>query len=289
MDGEKAKPRGRKTGTPKAPRHEARYGPMSAESPANDDGQEGRAWHEGAVGTLAFYDAEGNHLRTIYLGRMPEVKMATLADELELELHNVLEQRPDLDIVMSSDGDHHQWEILEQIALRLPATFTGNVFFLLDFYHAAERLGNAAGIVYPTDPSKRTVTASGWAEELKHVEDGAGVVLKKLRYHRDQLQTEDDNKSMQDIINYFAANRSAGRMDYAQNVGAHRPIGTGVTEAACKTVVNTRLKRSGMRFDHHGGQTILSLRTAHLSERFKTLMKIMTRTYSAEVETKIAA
>jgi hypothetical protein len=115
------------------------------------------------------------------------------------------------------------------------------------------------------------------------------VVLKKLRYHRDQLQTEDDKKSMQDIINYFASNTSAGRMDYAQNVGAHRPIGTGVTEAACKTVANTRLKRSGMRFDHHGGQTTLSLRTAHLSERFPTLMKVMTRTYRAEVETKIAA
>jgi hypothetical protein len=36
------------------------------------------------MGTLAFFDEDGNELRTIYLGRMPETKMATLADDLEI-------------------------------------------------------------------------------------------------------------------------------------------------------------------------------------------------------------
>ncbi len=43
------------------------------------------------------------------------------------------------------------------------------------------------------------------------------------------------------------------------------PIGTGVTEAAAKTVVGTRMKRAGARFSRHGGQTIMLFRTSILS------------------------
>lgn len=289
MDAENAEPRGRKTDSPKAPRHEIRYGPTTTKCPALEDGLDGRAWHEGSVGTLAFYDEEGNELRTIYLGRMPEEKMSTLADDLERELHNVLAQRPELDIVFASDGDRHQWEILEQIALRLPASATGKVRFLLDFFHAAEHLGEAASLVHGGGTPECEVAASGWSSTIKCIKDGAARVLKKLRYHRDQLPTDEKQESMQQIIDYLAYNKTAGRLDYSEARAANKPIGTGVTEAACKTVVNTRMKRSGMRFDYHGGQTTMLFRTAHLSDRFLPLMRIMTRTYTATIEVKDAA
>jgi hypothetical protein len=43
------------------------------------------------------------------------------------------------------------------------------------------------------------------------------------------------------------------------------PIGSGVTEAACKTVYTQRLKLSGMRWKRTGAQTILNLRILLLS------------------------
>jgi hypothetical protein len=43
------------------------------------------------------------------------------------------------------------------------------------------------------------------------------------------------------------------------------PIGSGVTEAACKTVFTQRLKRSGMRWRRDSGQVIVDLRVLHLS------------------------
>src|SRR5206468_5560511 len=43
------------------------------------------------------------------------------------------------------------------------------------------------------------------------------------------------------------------------------PIGSGVTEAACKTVYTQRLKLSGMRWKKAGAQTILTLRVILLS------------------------
>ena len=38
------------------------------------------------------------------------------------------------------------------------------------------------------------------------------------------------------------------------------PIGSGVTEAACKTLVKARLCGSGMKWTREGAQTVLTLR-----------------------------
>ena len=52
---------------------------------------------------------------------------------------------------------------------------------------------------------------------------------------------------------------------------ATTPIGTGVTEAAAKTIVGTRMKRASARFSQHGGQTVLLFRSSILSHRFDAL------------------
>jgi hypothetical protein len=73
-------------------------------------------------------------------------------------------------------------------------------------------------------------------------------------------------------------------MAYAAARRAHRPIGTGVVEAAAKTVVNTRMKRAGARFSQHGGQTVMLFRTALLSGRFERLSECLRKSYTAMVE-----
>jgi hypothetical protein len=45
----------------------------------------------------------------------------------------------------------------------------------------------------------------------------------------------------------------------------HLPIGSGVTEAACKTVFTQRMKQSGMTWKRESGQWIVDLRVIHLS------------------------
>ena len=47
-----------------------------------------------------------------------------------------------------------------------------------------------------------------------------------------------------------------------------RQVGSGPVEAACKTLVKTRLCRSGMQWSWKGGQRILQLRTYVKSKRW---------------------
>jgi hypothetical protein len=54
-------------------------------------------------------------------------------------------------------------------------------------------------------------------------------------------------------------------MDYARYHRLGVPLGSGVTEAGCKTVYGQRLKRSGMRWHKAGAQVVLNLRVLQLS------------------------
>jgi hypothetical protein len=49
-------------------------------------------------------------------------------------------------------------------------------------------------------------------------------------------------------------------MDYPGFSAEALPIGSGVTEAACKTLVKQRLCASGMRWKNKGARIVLSLR-----------------------------
>ena len=49
-------------------------------------------------------------------------------------------------------------------------------------------------------------------------------------------------------------------MDYNLYQEKHFPIGSGVTEAACKTLVKQRLCQSGMKWGEKGARLVLCLR-----------------------------
>ena len=70
-------------------------------------------------------------------------------------------------------------------------------------------------------------------------------------------------------IAYFTNQSREGRMDYPPLVVARVPIGSGVTEAACKVLVKQRLCGSGMRWTEPGAAAVLSLRClSYTTERW---------------------
>ena len=94
--------------------------------------------------------------------------------------------------------------------------------------------------------------------------DGVNKVIRALSYQRTKYPKR---KRIGEVLRYFRHNRH--RMRYAQAKARHLPIGSGVVEAACKSLVSQRLKCSGMRWRHDGGQAILTLRALVRSERFE--------------------
>jgi hypothetical protein len=296
-DGDDAARRGRKTNSPEPARHEQKYGLRSGtahpatvvkaeESVTADDATQapkedtkGLAWREASVGTVSFWDKDGELLKTIYLGEMPSYRKLGLAARLEREFAAVHEQRPDLRPVLASDGAPTQWETLREIAGRVLGDKPWTE--LLDFFHGAARLGNAAKAIWGTS-EEATVIGEHWKTVLREKTRGAALVLKSLEYQRSVADAA-TAKELTKSINYLARHKKEGRLGYAAAKRLNLPIGTGVTEAAAKTLVSVRMKRSGARYSDHGGYTILTLRAAILSGRFDTLSDEIESTYALPV------
>jgi hypothetical protein len=279
QDGEHAMPRGRKSEFPEPPRHG-----VVGMGPAEHDGMMGCAWHEASVATLGFFNDQGVRLKTIYLARMPEPNKATTVASLEEELLAVLCERPDLNIVFASDGAAPQWTALEGIKSRLPKTFTGHTMDLVDGFHVAEYVHEGAeAIEGPSSPAARILAAT-WRETLKAEDGGAATVLRSMRARLPMVEFKTRQKTLAGAIQYIANQNEAGRMNYAEALRRHYPIGTGITEAACKTIAGVRMKRAGSRFSQHGGQTVMTFRAAVLSGRFEALHELLRREYMQTVQ-----
>jgi hypothetical protein len=279
QDGEHAMPRGRKTDSPSPPRH----GVVDS-GPAEHDGMLGRAWHEGSVGTLGFFNAQGVRLKTIYVARMPEPGKTTTVALLEDELLAVLRERPDVNVVFASDGAAPQWDALEGIKSRLPENLTGHTMDLVDAFHVAEYVQEAANAIEGTDSPAARVLAATWRETLKAHDDGAETVLRSMRARLSTVESEGRRDELSTAINYIANQNEACRMNYAEALRRNYPIGTGITEAAAKTIAGVRMKRCGSRFSQHGGQTVMTFRAAVLSQRFEALHEVLRAEYMQVVK-----
>jgi hypothetical protein len=67
-------------------------------------------------------------------------------------------------------------------------------------------------------------------------------------------------------VDYFTTNAERMRYPTFRAQGMH--VGSGIAEAACKTVVATRLKRSGRRWTPAGWDALLPLRTCVLNRTY---------------------
>jgi len=226
-------------------------------------------YQEVACGTVSFLDAEGERLSTIRLARMPEPKKETLKLMLEEEVRGALQSRPDLRLVKIADGARDNWTYLDE----LPA---GEA--VVDFYHAAEHLHGAVVAAY----GETSRTGQAQFEKLRHLlrhdERGVDKVIRAVRHLRQRFP----RRTQLDVeVKYFQRNRK--RMRYARAAARGLPIGSGVVEAACKTLVAQRMKRSGMRWRDEGGQAILTLRGLVQSNRFDRAWKLLAGTYKRSV------
>jgi hypothetical protein len=125
---------------------------------------------------------------------------------------------------------------------------------ILDFYHAAEYLGDLARALHPSDEAAREAWLGDWCGRLKRA--GGAAVLEDLRALAVRGRAAKEVRT--EVVRYFG--NQAHRMDYPSYVAKGWAIGSGPVEAACKTVVGQRMKGSGMRWGADGADAVCHLR-----------------------------
>jgi hypothetical protein len=236
-------------------------------------------YREVGCGTLTLYDGEGARLQTVQYARMPEPKKVTLAEQLQAEAHAILGARPALRRVYLADGAATNWELLAGIERALGGNPTQSVR-IVDFYHACEHLKGGCDAIWGESTSDSHAQFARLRTLLKEADQGAERIIRTLRYHR-RRTTGARQKRISAALTYFRHQR--GRMQYAAYQRQHLPIGSGVVEAACKTLVTQRLKGSGMAWTPAGGQAILTLRSLLQSGRWDQAWPLLAADFRSPV------
>lgn len=214
-------------------------------------------WREAMVGTFSLYDAEGNRQHTTYLGASPEYGKEDFYQRYQRELKHLKSLYPKACYLGIADGAKSNWTFLCQHTDRQ----------ILDYFHATEYLSKAAHAAYPqkTGKPQRKQWLNDRCHQLKHESGAVQCILDELisfRHKRSLSQTVQEE--LEATITYFE--NQSGRMDYASHIQDKLPIGSGVVEAACKTLVKQRFCQSGMRWKQAGLKAVMSLRALVLTQ-----------------------
>ena len=230
-------------------------------------------YHEGSTATVSVTNRRGKRLGTVYLGQMPQSGQGRLSAQMTSLITKVLAQwcalgqvAPRLEYVTDAGG--HSKEYYLRVLRHMDDPWRpGHKLvwqWVVDFWHACGYVSKLAEALFGGG-----ATASGWFAKWRHwLRDRDGGVTEVLRsvmwhYNNRKLCQRDDTEFWEA---YGYLRRHAVWMKYSRYRQQGMPIGSGVTEAACKTVFTERLKRSGMTWCHTGGQVILDLRVLVLSK-----------------------
>ena len=258
----------------------------------------GGAYRQAMVGTIALYDALGDRQHTMYISAPPEYGKEAFKARLRREIERATALCPSAIKIGVADGAHDNWGFLIKHTDKQT----------LDFYHATEYLTDVADTIF-SSIIERKRWLNDRCHELKHTSGSAKAILAEMKIFEQNIlnsqpiawvpNNPDEKikgllskqveaaikegpkpnrpKKIQDkkqkplaaAITYFTNNTEKSRMDYAESVALNHPIGSGVTEAACKTIVKQRLGQSGMQWKDKGAGVILSLRAlAHSTGRW---------------------
>lgn len=242
-------------------------------------------YKEVGCGTVSYYNAGGERIETIRYARMPEPNKATLKSQLDAELKSIFASRPDLDLVLLADGAPNNWEYLDTLPEKLGRKLDPKKQ-VVDLFHVLERVQLAMNAYHGEQTSEAKVAFEECRIWLREEDDGAERVIRSMRYRRDRSRGAARAK-IETQIKYFEKRKH--RMRYKSLLDQKLPVGSGVVEAACKTLVTERLRRSGMSWREEGGQAILALRSLIQSKRWERGWALLASQYRSVIVVRKAA
>ncbi len=160
-------------------------------------------------------------------------------------------------VVVLGDGAAWIWKLVAE-------HFPGAVQ-IVDLYHAQEHVWDVAHAVFGPSSQQACIWAKQACTLLVHgqIEDLVAAIGKLPPIP----PAPGESRSVPDkAVDYFTSNAQRMRYPSFRAQGMH--VGSGIAEAACKTVVETRAKRAGMRWTPDGLDALLPLRTAKLNRTY---------------------
>ena len=230
-------------------------------------------WEVASVGTVTVYDRSGRRLGTIYLAQMPELGQGELTAQLKSLIVDIL---AGLDLPLPrlcyvTDAGENETQFYRKVLLNLrdPRRRRRRLkwYRIVDYFHAAERITAMSECLFRNDSRE----GKSWARKMRKLllkPNGVSRVLHSAaalakRNDKRKKMSKERRKKYDRAYNYLR--RRTRFMNYHGYRKLHLPIGSGVTEAACKTVFTQRFKLSGMRWKNEVGQAVLTLRVLLLS------------------------
>lgn len=225
-------------------------------------------WKMMWVATVTLHDKNGDALHTIRYGAMPDDGCGSLLHGAAGDVNELLRKLPRLKLCLLSDGAH---DLVEHLQVEVAARVDREVMQAVDFWHVIEKLG-AASKLLPGDHDKRIAR---WRLRLLNVETAALDILSELRASGREHIKVGETTPVHDAITYL--DNGHRNMNYAALRAAGLPIGSGNTEATCKTLVEVRMKRAGSRWNIQTARHVVQLRALATSDRWGEAMDLTLR------------
>jgi hypothetical protein len=236
--------------------------------------KKGSLFQVATTATLSVHDRKGKRLGTVYLAYAPQPEQVQMSKALTRLLRGVLAawQGPLPRLCYVTDAGKCETRYYRRVlaAMRHPVTHKRLKWVrVVDYYHASQRIWTMAECLLGKGRA-----ASSWAVKMLKwllLPGGVNRVLHSATAHRWRLGLRGQKKKAFAKAYRYLRKRMK-YLRYAEYRSQGMPVGSGVTEAACKTVYTQRLKLSGMRWgaalsriDEAGAQTVLDLRVLLLS------------------------
>jgi hypothetical protein len=231
-----------------------------------------QGYKEASSATVSIYDRRGRRLGTLYLGYMPEQGQETMTNQLTSLIDKVLAgwhagKGACPRLVYITDGGHHPRDFYQRILKRRADPWKpGSKLawqWILDYWHVCGYVNKLAVALFG-EGAKAYQWFRRMRRWLRDRNRGITQVLRSASQHQGQCRlSKAREETFADAYRFLRKN--SRWMQYASYRRQGLPIGSGVTEAACKTVFTQRFKRSGMSWAKASAQVIVDLRLLHLS------------------------
>lgn len=231
------------------------------------------------VATVTLVDDQGEALVTRrYAIEASDSEQELLARAMA-DVRHALRRRSDLRVAVIQDGAPEMWNLVRPALHAIQGQgILVKCYEAIDFCHLIERLGEALELI---GCEIRQWQLQVWRQSLAEDDTTIDTIARYLRFHRNDARTPERLKKLNEHITYIENNND--RMRYQTLRAQGMPIGSGITESACKTVVNMRAKGAGQRWSVPGLRGTLHLRALNASDRFDSFWAQFSKSHLANV------